>query len=175
MATPSELAQMMAIDATGDEIGQVVRMDFALERMQVAYEVDNELVFIVVQKDSFTHGLSPLVFFESADCSGTAYMTVPRDDAFGRAAAVAGPNGTLFLGEVETAQNRLLGSALWSDECRVFEAEMDVIAATPHQDLELEFTPPYTVIRSSPAFSHTSAVGGRDFNVERTNISRQGR
>jgi hypothetical protein len=178
-ATPAgaqtELSQMMAVDAAGNEIGQVVRVDSSLDRMQVAYEAQNSLVFIVVQKESFTHGLSPLVFFESADCTGAAYMTLPRDETFGRAAAVAGPNGTLYLGDPDSLQNRVLASALWSDSCRPLEVEMDVIGATPHQDLGLQFTPPYTVIRYSPTFGHTLGTGERDFNVRRTELPRQDR
>ena len=48
-----------AVDALGKEIGTVLKMDFYLQSMQVAVEVNDTLVPILVRKDSFSHGSRP--------------------------------------------------------------------------------------------------------------------
>lgn len=145
-AASADLTPKIVVDAFGKEIGQVYNVDFSLSRIQVAMEVQNEIVFVLVEREAFTHGANPVVFFELPDCVGTAYMAVsPAAKTFGAPSAVAGPTGTLYLGVPATEQSRELASAQWSNGCEPFEVTMRVMDALPLMDLTSQFTPPFRV------------------------------
>ncbi len=100
-----EPAAVMAVDALGKEIGTVLKMDFSLQRMHVALEVNGTLVPILVKKGSFSHSSRPMVYFRSVDCTGVAYLgsgSEARD--LGHPVAVSGPRATLYWGYTETRQ-----------------------------------------------------------------------
>ena len=138
-----------AVDALGKEIGTVLKMDFSLQRMQVAVEVNDTLVPILVRKDSFSHGSRPIAYFGSADCAGVAHLGSSAEDSLGPPVGVAGPRGTLYWGYPETLQLRQIFSALFGAECREFEAILLVMDADPLMDLADQFTPPFGIASAS--------------------------
>ena len=60
--TADPITPLIAVDSVGKPIGQVLRMDLALSRMQVAMEVEGNIVFVTVGKDSFSHAARPYVY-----------------------------------------------------------------------------------------------------------------
>ncbi len=138
-----------AVDALGKEIGTVLKMDFSLQRMQVAVEVNDTLVPILVRKDTFSHGSRPIAYFSSADCAGVAHLGSGAEDSLGPPVGVAGPRATLYWGYPETLQLREIFSALFGAECREFEATLMVMDADPLMDLADRFTPPFGIASAS--------------------------
>ena len=134
-----------AVDALGKEIGTVLKMDFSLQRMQVAVEVNDTLVPILVRKDSFSHGSRPIAYFGSAGCVGVAHLGSGSKESLGPPIGVAGPRATLYWGYPETLQLREIFSALFGAECREFEATLMVMDADPMMHLADEFTPPFGI------------------------------
>ena len=137
---------VMAVDAAGRAIGLVLKMDFSLETMQVAFEVNGAVVPLLVRKSSFSHGSRPIVYYESADCTGPAHLGAGAEkSSLGPPIGVAGPRGTLYWGYPELQQNREIRSAMWGSECPPFEGAIEVIDADPILDLADEFTPPFGI------------------------------
>jgi len=137
---------VMAVDAEGREIGTVLKMDYSLQRMQVALEVNDTLVPILLQKHSFTHGSRPVAYFQSPDCSGVAFLGSGAEaKQIGPPVGIAGPRGTVYWGYPETRQLREMTSALWGEECREFQAAIMAIDADPLMDLADQFTPPFGI------------------------------
>ncbi len=138
-----------AVDALGKEIGTVLKMDFSLQNMQVAVEVNDTLVPILVRKDSFSHGSRPIAYFALADCAGAAHLGSGSEDSLGPPVGVAGPRATLYWGYPETMQSREIFSALFGAECKEFEATLMVMDADPLMDLADRFTPPFGIASES--------------------------
>ena len=137
--------QVMAVDATGAEIGTVLKMDFSLQRMQVALEVNHKMVPILVGKSSFSHGSRPMAYFVSDNCSGPAFLTANAEDSLGPPVGVAGPRGTLFWGYPDSMTLREIGSALMGDGCSPFSGTVMVMEAEAVLDLADEFTLPFDI------------------------------
>ena len=136
---------VMAVDALGKEIGTVLKMDFSLQRMQVAMEINDTLVPILVRKDRFSHGARPIAYFSSDDCTGGAYLGSGRDRLLGPPVGVAGPRATLYWGYPETQQLREIASALLGSECTGFVGNIMVMDADPLMDLADQFVPPFGI------------------------------
>ena len=155
-----------AVDALGKEIGTVLKMDFTLQRMQVAVEVNETLVPILVSKDSFSHGSRPIAYFASADCAGVAHLGSGSEDSLGPPVGVAGPRATLYRGYPETMQLREILSALFGAECKKFEASLMVMDADPLMDLADHFTPPFGI--ASAGEEDRSGRGPTDAPIKKT-------
>lgn len=137
-----------AIDARGQVIGDVLRVDFSLQQMLVAIDVKDALALVLVRHDSFSHAANPLVYFRSQDCTGRAFLGSSASRAtFGHPSAVAGPAGTLYLGELGSDYEEDLGSFLTDDGCVAFQATFTVMDAVPYMDLADLFTAPYGIVR----------------------------
>ena len=137
---------VMAVDAQGNEIGTVLKMDFSQQRMQVAIEINDTLVPILVKKNSFSHSSRPMVYFRSDDCTGMAFLgSGSQAEDLSHPVGVAGDRGTVYWGYPETLQLREIFSALFGAECREFEATLMVMDADPMMHLADEFTPPFGI------------------------------
>ena len=150
---------VMAVDAQGKEIGTVLRMDYSQHRMQVALEVNDTLVPILVKKGSFSHSYRPMAYFRSDDCTGVAYLgNGSGEKTFGPIVGVAGPRATLYWGYPETRQLRQMGSSMVGEECREFQVAIMAIDADALMDLADEFLPPFGI---APGSQEDSRGSGR--------------
>ena len=159
---------VMAVDALGKEIGQVLKMDFSLQTMQVAIEIEGELIPVLVRKDSFSHGAQPIVYFESPDCTGLPHLgTSPTEASIGPVVAIAGPRGTVYRGDPDRRQERAIASAMWGSDCTPFGGTIAVIDAEPILDLADHFIPPFGIASGADDAKDGSSRGqgrpqGRD-------------
>ncbi len=143
---------LMAVDALGRELGLVVRVDYGLQRMQVAMEVDGELALIHVLSDSFSHGSRAVVYYANRSCAGGAYMAAQAGGGgFGGRIAVAGPRGTLYRGLGEPRM-MMLRSVQQGDTCvELGSPQIEVVDALWVLDLVDSFTPPYHLVPIEPS------------------------
>lgn len=152
------IAPMAAVDSAGRQVGEVLRVDLSLERMQIVTQVEGKLVFLTLRKDSFTHAARPYVYFEGSDCTGATFMTSKAStDTFGAPSAVAGPNQTIYLGEGDE-QTVTIASMLRGTTCEAYQATVPVLAARPVLDLAFEFTAPFEVISLEDAAGRTGGA-----------------
>ncbi len=149
----SPVTSVMAVDADDKTIGEVLRTDFTLQQLQVAMEVDGELVIVLLGRDSFSHGARNAVYFESSNCSGRPFLSAmgEQPQPFGRPAAVAGPKSTLYFGVEGSEQVRLIGGVLRGSTCQPFGHEASVLEAESAIDLADQFSPPFRIVSARPS------------------------
>ncbi len=140
---------VVAIDAKGKVIGHVLRTDPALHHVQVALEVDGELIILQVTKRSFTASRS-LVYYENEICKEPGFLAAMSDRSpFGPPVAVSGPNRTLYFGYLGTEELRLIRSFLTEKGCERMPGEavhLKVLDASPMLVLTKEFKPLYNIV-----------------------------
>lgn len=143
--------QVIAVDSQDKPLGVVIRSDVALQQMQIALEVDGELVVVSLERERLTHGARNRVYFSERRCRGQAFMeALMESPRFGAPAAVAGQRCTLFFGEPDSDRLRVARSVLTADGCQaVRETEVLSYQAERILDLMDEFTPPFEIVAGS--------------------------
>jgi hypothetical protein len=145
---PPPNQNLLMVDANQRVIGHVVKRMSAGDRAQVMLDLPGlEDMFLVnVYRYRIDHITHPFVFFQSRDCSGSAYLSASNGDNDDiPVSAIAGVNQTLYMSDSSASVLRTIASKLSGNGCEEVTMDIESLDAILVTDLGLEYLPPYTI------------------------------
>jgi hypothetical protein len=151
--TIQSVSGLMVIDANGKSVGSVIAPD-TVGTNAVALQVDGHVFLLNFTRTTIT-ARTARIFFESSNCTGTAYLDTSSDginfDALIPESVIAPPGQTVYVADTtDTPTRRMLGSqfGLTTDDCVPTPSvlRLTVVRALPLLDLATNpFAPPFRV------------------------------
>ena len=143
---------LTVFDAKGKRVGTVIGFGNTTELPTVAFRVHGRLVILKVDRDRFTNSrfaVTNSIFFESGNCTGTAFASMePLSDTFTLAPihilngmgvyAFNGPRRTVVVGSQKSSDSPNQCMALSSYEDFLVPLRLLI-------DLGTQFQPPFTL------------------------------
>lgn len=135
------VSKLNVLDANKKLVGVA---DLAVGNVQVIFQLGNLTFTVAVRDDHFAGG--DFLRFESADCSGTPWMT-PVSHLLLSNAAIQSPGNTVYIPDPVIAPQIIIPrSVSFEGACSGWSSFGELLVpAQPVIDLLTVFTPPFTV------------------------------
>ncbi|MBI4463859.1 MAG: hypothetical protein HY647_04055 [Acidobacteria bacterium] len=134
------LNQVVVVDNKGKIVGSASgALGFSTT---VLLKIEDRLIPVALTKNSYSR--TGTLFFELANCGGTAWM-VPTPNALDTNPKVGPPGNTNDIAKEDVVPVQITIASSFGQSCLGTGGTLEAVPAVPFIDLDTVFTPPFSV------------------------------